>query len=55
MCILGDIMKGFLYGKTEYNILASATRLDDYINYAKNNNFDYLSITDSNMQIRIII
>ena len=42
-------MKGFLYGKTEYNILASATRLDDYISYAKNNNFDYLSITDSNM------
>ena len=42
-------MKGFLYGKTEYNILASATRLDDYIRYAKNNNFDYLSITDSNM------
>ncbi len=42
-------MKGFLYGKTEYNILASATKLDDYISYAKKNNFDYLTITDSNM------
>ena len=42
-------MKGFLYGKTEYNILASATKLDDYISYAKKNEFDFLSITDSNM------
>ena len=42
-------MKRFLYGKTEYNILASATKLDDYISYAKKNEFDFLSITDSNM------
>ena len=42
-------MKGFLYGQTEYNILASANRLEAYIDYAKDNGFDYISITDRNM------
>ena len=42
-------MKGFLYGQTEYNILASANRLEAYIDYAKDNGFDYVSITDKNM------
>ncbi len=42
-------MKGFLYGQTEYNILASANRLDDYVKMAKDNHFDYLTITDRNM------
>ena len=39
-------MKGFLYGQTEYNILSSAVKLDDYINKASLSGFDYLSITD---------
>lgn len=43
------VMKGFLYGQTEYNILASATRLEAYIKEAKRCRFDFLSITDSNM------
>ncbi|MCR5113945.1 MAG: DNA polymerase III subunit alpha [Acholeplasmatales bacterium] len=42
-------MKGFLYGKTEYSILASTNRLDEYISYAKSNSFDFLTITDKNM------
>jgi DNA polymerase-3 subunit alpha len=42
-------MKGFLYGQTEYNILSSAVKLDDYINKASLNGFDYLSITDRYM------
>ena len=42
-------MKGFLYGQTEYNILASANRLVPYVNKAKECNFDYLSITDKSM------
>ena len=42
-------MKGFLYGQTEYNILASSVKLDDYINKASLNGFDYLSITDRYM------
>ena len=28
-------MIGFLYGQTEYNILKSAMRLEDYVNKAK--------------------
>ena len=42
-------MKGFLYGQTEYNILASSARLDLYIKKAKEYNFDFLSITDSTL------
>ncbi len=42
-------MKGFLYGQTEYNILSNANRLDEYISLAKDNSFEYLTITDSNM------
>ncbi|MBR6071239.1 MAG: DNA polymerase III subunit alpha [Acholeplasmatales bacterium] len=42
-------MKGFLYGQTEYNLLGSSNRLIDYIDYAKECGFDYVSITDKNM------
>ena len=42
-------MKGFLYGQTEYNILSSCNRLEEYVKYAKDNHFDYLSITDKSM------
>jgi len=42
-------MKGFLYGQSEYNILSSCNRLDEYVNKAIENNFDFLSITDKNM------
>lgn len=42
-------MKGFLYGQTEYNILASANRLEAYVNRAKECGFDYVSITDRYM------
>ena len=42
-------MKGFLYGQTEYNILESSVRLEEYIKEAKRCNFDFLSITDKNM------
>ena len=42
-------MKGFLYGQTEYNILSSANRLEAYIDCAKDNGFDFVSITDKNM------
>ena len=42
-------MKGFLYGQTEYNMLENTNRLDDYIAYAKNHSFDFLTITDSNL------
>ena len=43
------LMRGFLYGQTEYNILNNAVNLDEYINKAKELKFDYLSITDSNL------
>ena len=42
-------MKGFLYGQTEYNLLNNSIHLNDYINYAKNNGFTFLSITDKNL------
>lgn len=42
-------MKGFLYGQTEYNMLQNTNRLDDYIRLAKQNAFDFLTITDSNL------
>jgi len=42
-------MKGFLYGQTEYNILASSVRLDEYIKRGVKNHFDFLSITDRNL------
>ena len=41
-------MKGFLYGKTEYSFL-SPIRIDQYIEMAKENHFDFLTITDPNM------
>ena len=39
-------MIGFLYGQTEYNILKSAMRLEDYVNKAKLYGYKSLSITD---------
>ena len=42
-------MKGFLYGQTEYNLLKGSVKLIDYINKAKENNFNFVSITDPNM------
>lgn len=42
-------MKGFLYGQTEYNLLSNACKIEEYINLAKENNFDFLSITDPNL------
>ena len=42
-------MKGFLYGQTEYNMLNNACKIDEYIEMAKTNHFDFLSITDSNL------
>ena len=44
-----NIMKGFIYGQTEYNLLKSAVRLEDYIKLAKENSFDFLTITDNNL------
>ena len=42
-------MKGFLYGQTEYNLLNNSIHFNDNINYAKNNGFTFLSITDKNL------
>ena len=42
-------MTGFFYGQTEYSVLENAIKLDDYINHAVNNEFSFLTITDSNM------
>lgn len=42
-------MKGFLYGKTEYDLLNNSCHLDDILSYAKENGFTYISITDPNL------
>ena len=42
-------MKGFLYGQTEYNLLACTNRIKEYVMLAKENSFDFLSITDNNL------
>ena len=42
-------MIGFFYGQTEYNMLKSSLRIDDYINKASQFGFKALSITDHNM------
>ena len=42
-------MKGFLYGQTEFNMLQNTIHLNDYIQTAKDNEFTFLSITDSNL------
>ncbi len=42
-------MRGFLYGQTEYNLLKTAVKIEEYVELAKNLKFDYLSITDSNL------
>ena len=38
-----------LYVKTNYSMLSSLIKIDDYIDYAKKHNLTHLSITDSNM------
>ena len=43
------IMKGFIYGQTQYNLLNSAVRLTDYVKMAKDNSFDFLTITDKTL------
>ena len=43
------MMKGFLYGQTEYNLLDNSIRLNDYIALAKKCSFTFLSITDKNL------
>lgn len=42
-------MKGFIYGQSEYNILASSNKLVEYVEKAKKENFDFLTITDPNL------
>lgn len=42
-------MKGFLYGQTEYNLLACTNRIKEYVMLAKESSFDFLSITDNNL------
>lgn len=42
-------MRGFLYGQTEYNILSNAVNLTKYVELAASLQFEYLSITDSNL------
>ena len=42
-------MKGFIYGQTQYNLLNSAVRLTDYVKMAKDNSFDFLTITDKTL------
>ncbi|MCR5350844.1 MAG: DNA polymerase III subunit alpha [Acholeplasmatales bacterium] len=42
-------MKGFLYGKTEYSMMESINKIDDYISYARKCNHDFLSMTDNNL------
>ncbi len=42
-------MKGFLYGQTEFNLLKNAIHLNYYIHQAKSHQFNFLSITDSNL------
>lgn len=42
-------MIGFFYGQTEYNFLNNAIKLEQYIEFAKEQNFKYLTITDRNM------
>ncbi len=44
-------MKGFLYGQTGYNLLENSIKLDEYIKMAKENHFDFLSLTDKNLSI----
>jgi len=43
------MMKGFLYGQTEYNLFSNTNRLGEYVRLAKESSFDFLSITDRNM------
>lgn len=42
-------MKGFFYGQTEYNMFDNTNRIDSYVKFAKENSFDFLTITDSNL------
>ncbi len=38
-----------LYNKSNYTLLSSLLKIDDFISYAKNNNLKEMAITDSNM------
>ena len=38
-----------LYVKTNYSLLSSLIKIDEYIDYAKKHNLSSLSITDNNM------
>ena len=38
-----------LYVKTNYFLLSSLIKIDDYIEYAKKNNYSSIAITDNNM------
>ena len=38
-----------IYNKSNYTLLSSLLRVDDIINYAKNNNMSSISLTDNNM------
>ena len=42
-------MKGFLYGQTEYNLSNNTIHVDDFFSYAKENNHDFISLTDPNL------
>lgn len=39
-------MRGFIYGKTEYDMLKNAIHFDSYISFAKEHSYDFLTITD---------
>ncbi len=42
-------MRGFFYGQTEFNLLNNTIHLEDYISYAQKYNYNFLTITDSNL------
>lgn len=42
-------MKGFLYGQTEYNLLRNSIHLKDYVEFAQQHSFTFLSMTDRNL------
>ncbi len=42
-------MRGFIYGKTEYDMLKNAIHLDSYIDFAVSHSYDFLTITDPKM------
>lgn len=46
---MGDPMRTALYVKTEYSLLKSMIKIDDYIAFAKQNNVSALTIADENL------